>query len=167
MEPANPYSSSESNLELDPPSSTEGELAQRRIRLLAAFIDGLFMLLFMIPGMLYIGWDTFKNPALANSWSIKVTLWICLIPPFLINCYLVSSKSQTLGKSLAGIRMVRLDGSTLTLGRWLTHRTLPFYLVSQIPVVGGFFGLIDALFIFGQEKRCLHDLVADTKVVKV
>jgi len=28
------------------------------------------------------------------------------------------------------------------------------------------FGLINVLFIFGQEKRCVHDMIAKTKVVK-
>ncbi|MBN1206678.1 MAG: hypothetical protein JXB05_17475 [Myxococcaceae bacterium] len=31
----------------------------------------------------------------------------------------------------------------------------------------GLVGLIDALMIFGDQRRCLHGLVADTKVVKV
>jgi len=40
-------------------------------------------------------------------------------------------------------------------------------LVSQVPQVGGLIGLVDILFIFGKERRCLHDLLAGTRVVNV
>jgi hypothetical protein len=29
-----------------------------------------------------------------------------------------------------------------------------------------FYGFVDVLFIFGQERRCLHDLIAGTRVVQ-
>jgi hypothetical protein len=35
----------------------------------------------------------------------------------------------------------------------------------MIPFVGKAVNLIDPLLIFGKEKRCLHDLIADTIVV--
>jgi uncharacterized RDD family membrane protein YckC len=38
-------------------------------------------------------------------------------------------------------------------------------LISAIPKVGRFFGLIDALAIFTPERRCIHDYIADTIVV--
>jgi uncharacterized RDD family membrane protein YckC len=38
-------------------------------------------------------------------------------------------------------------------------------LVSLIPA-GGFIVLIDALLIFKKDRRCLHDIVAGTRVVK-
>jgi uncharacterized RDD family membrane protein YckC len=34
-----------------------------------------------------------------------------------------------------------------------------------IPVIGPLFGLVNVLFIFGEERRCLHDLAANTIVV--
>jgi uncharacterized RDD family membrane protein YckC len=39
-------------------------------------------------------------------------------------------------------------------------------LPGQIPVVGQIFSFINILFIFTKEKRCIHDLVAKTKVVQ-
>jgi hypothetical protein len=35
----------------------------------------------------------------------------------------------------------------------------------MVPCVGGLFPWIDALYIFGEERRCLHDLMAGTKVL--
>jgi hypothetical protein len=33
-------------------------------------------------------------------------------------------------------------------------------------VLGGFYSLIDALVIFGDARRCCHDYIADTIVVR-
>ena len=38
-------------------------------------------------------------------------------------------------------------------------------LVQAIPMIGQLLGLIDALFIFRGDRRCVHDLIAGTKVV--
>ena len=45
-------------------------------------------------------------------------------------------------------------------------RLVPIHLISQVPFAGGFVGLADSLFIFRQDKRCIHDLIAGTKVVE-
>jgi hypothetical protein len=39
--------------------------------------------------------------------------------------------------------------------------------VSLIPTLGGLLTLVDALFIFGGSRRCVHDLIAGTKVIRV
>jgi hypothetical protein len=36
----------------------------------------------------------------------------------------------------------------------------------MIPFLGNFIALVDALAIFTSERRCLHDLVANTKVIE-
>jgi hypothetical protein len=38
-------------------------------------------------------------------------------------------------------------------------------LIGMIPYVGWIFSLADPLFIFGESRRCLHDMLADTIVV--
>ncbi|KFE70764.1 RDD family protein [Hyalangium minutum] len=75
----------------------------------------------------------------------------------------LAQRGQSIGKRMRNIRVVRTDGSPASLGRILLLR-------NGIPaVIGSFcgiFGLIDALMIFGDERRCIHDMLADTKVVQ-
>lgn len=72
---------------------------------------------------------------------------------------------QTFGKKLLGIKIVRNDGSRAGLGRIFWLRYFVPGMIGAIPLAGPIFGLVDPLFIFGEEKRCLHDLIADTIVV--
>ena len=71
-----------------------------------------------------------------------------------------ANSGQTLGKMAAGIAIVRMDGSPLTylrcLGRWAG------YLVSTIVAGLGF-----VIAAFTDQKRALHDYLADTRVVYV
>ena len=69
---------------------------------------------------------------------------------------------QSLGKRLMNIKVVRLNGTDVELWRLLLVRNLAPVVISQ---ACGLFGLVDALFIFGAEQRCLHDLMSDTIVV--
>jgi hypothetical protein len=39
-------------------------------------------------------------------------------------------------------------------------------LIGAIPCVGNLFVLFDVLFIFGEERRGIHDYIAGTKVVE-
>lgn len=71
---------------------------------------------------------------------------------------------QSIGKRWRGIRVVRLDGSRASLGRIVFLRN---FVPASLSSFCGLVGLVDALVIFGQDKRCLHDMIADTKVVKV
>ena len=65
------------------------------------------------------------------------------------------------------IKIVDLQGDQVGISKLYFLRYLFFSLVSQVPQVGGLIGLVDVLFIFGKERRCLHDLLAGTRVVNV
>jgi len=67
-------------------------------------------------------------------------------------------RSSTLGKKLVGIRVVRVDGTPLSLGRALWRNLAEF--LSYIFFIGYLFAL------FGSKKRALHDLMAGTLVVR-
>jgi len=82
-----------------------------------------------------------------------------------VNLVMLHRSGQTIGKRIVGIKIVRSDGSRCGLGRLIALRFLVPVLISAIPKVGRFFGLIDALSIFNSERRCIHDYIADTIVV--
>jgi len=78
---------------------------------------------------------------------------------------LVYRYGQTFGKRMMGIRVVRMDGSRVTLARFIFLRYLPLGLAGMIPYIGSLVGLVDSLLIFRDSSRCLHDDIADTQVV--
>jgi len=83
----------------------------------------------------------------------------------LIQGYPLLRTGQTWGKKLVGIRIVDLDGDVPALAPLLVKRYLVGTLLGQVPVLGALYGLTDALFVFRQDRRCIHDLIAGTQVV--
>lgn len=69
---------------------------------------------------------------------------------------------QSIGKRMLGIKVVRLNGDPIELWRVILLRNVVVQVVAQ---ACGLIGLIDALLIFGDEQRCLHDYIADSIVV--
>ncbi|HVY22185.1 MAG TPA: RDD family protein [Steroidobacteraceae bacterium] len=160
-----------------------GQLAGRGERLGAILLDGLIWgLMTYVPlsiGMGIQGWESIATSTKpGNPFSVYGAMFkqltgtagILTIVGFLIvaglNLYFVAKNSQTLGKKLVGIKVVRTSGSRATLGRIFWLRNVVNALPSFIPFIGGIYGLVDALFIFGEQRRCVHDYIADTIVVK-
>ena len=81
------------------------------------------------------------------------------------NCVFLHRNGQTLAKKMLGIRVVRRDGSRCGLARIFFIRYLPVTVMGAVPFVGGLVSLVDALLIFRDDRRCLHDEIADTIVV--
>ena len=83
-----------------------------------------------------------------------------------VGCYQIylAQNGQSIGKRWRGIRVVRLDGNRASLGRILFLRN---FVPSALSSLCGLVGLVDALLIFGEQRRCLHDMIADTKVIKL
>jgi uncharacterized RDD family membrane protein YckC len=94
--------------------------------------------------------------------------------------YLLATRAQTIGKWLVGTRIVRADNDEVpTLARTVSLRygtlaigpvaTLSVLVLnwSVIPYVLIVVGLIDIALVFRRDRRCLHDLIARTKVVAV
>ena len=142
------------------------ELAERGSRFVANFVDQMLVtgpwLVFFILAAIIGSSETEGVKAAAGFVSCMGTLLsLGLLGTQL---YLVSQSGQSLGKRMMGIKVVRADGSPASLGRIL-------FLRNVIPVFAGFscgfFHLADALFIFNEDRCCLHDKMADTIVVKV
>jgi uncharacterized RDD family membrane protein YckC len=91
-------------------------------------------------------------------------LFGCLL---LVQLCLLAWRGQSVGKLLLGLRIVRQDdGAAPGLYRaFLLRGTVPF-IFEQIPVAGLVFWIVDSSLIFRDDHRCLHDLIAGTKVVR-
>ena len=145
----------------------ESELAARWPRLGAAIIDGLFVGIIMGP-VLYLSGYWSKAMAGTTTFVDQLMLAPIGIVAFLVlHGYLLHTSGQTVGKRLVGMRIVSVeDNRILPLWKVLVLRFLPVSVASQIPVVGQLAGIVDAVFIFRADQRCVHDLIAGTKVVK-
>jgi uncharacterized RDD family membrane protein YckC len=96
--------------------------------------------------------------------------------------YFLERYGQTIGMRLLGIRIATLDHAVPDLASILLVRFAPFNLPVLIapliahgspPLMLGLnlafatIGLVNVLFIFGSDRRCLHDRMASTMVIRV
>ena len=74
-------------------------------------------------------------------------------------------RGQTIGKRIMGIAIVTLDNQKPAFFPLIAQRYMSQWLIHMVPVIGPLLRLIDVLFIFRADKRCLHDHIAKTKVI--
>ena len=80
---------------------------------------------------------------------------------------IISTDGQSIGKRMMKIRILKYeDDSNPGFVHAVVLRAFVNGLIGGIPFVGPIYALADLLFIFGEEHRCLHDLIASTKVVE-
>jgi len=156
--PENPYAAPAA-IVADAPTR-EQELAGRGTRLAAVFLDGLFLGLAMVP--LFVAMALAGGAKSVNEFEtgvlVAIGLGVLLILGLIAwNCVLLSRNGQTVAKMLLGIRVVRRDGSHCGLARIFFARYLPVSVLGAIPIVGGLVSLVDAMLIFRDDRRCLHD----------
>ena len=86
---------------------------------------------------------------------------------FLVNGVLLWRRSQTVGKALLGLVVVTAGSDTRAPLQRLVVRA-PFFMALYGVFLGWpvFIALVDQAFIFGGKRRCLHDLVCGTEVVR-
>ena len=79
---------------------------------------------------------------------------------------LLAWRGQSIGKLVLRLRIVRKDdgGHPGVFRAFFLRGTVPF-MIEQIPFAGFLFWVVDSCFIFRPDRRCLHDLIAGTKVV--
>ena len=99
------------------------------------------------------------SPSAFTGAALGALIWAVL------TIYFVAKNSQTMGKKIIGIKVLRTDGSHASMARIFWLRNIVNALPSAIPFIGNFYSIIDHLFIFGASRRCLHDRIADTIVV--
>jgi uncharacterized RDD family membrane protein YckC len=163
----------------------EFELADRGTRLIAHIVDNIIytvpMIILLIIGIDFGAIEQFLNHSQSGNdsqlaeqllrESVSGILGLLIGVVYLIilasNLVLLYRGGQTIGKFLLSIKIVKTDGSRAGLTRIILLRVILFSFVTLIPFIGQLiYYLIDPLFIFQDSRRCLHDLVAGTIVVK-
>jgi len=144
-----------------------GELASRGKRFLGAMVDSLIVFLVMLPIMFIMGVFSKIDSNGQLPIGLQIGLAIAGIVLFVIlNGQFLAQDGQTLGKKIISTRIVGIDDQPVNFVKIYLIRYLAVSLIVQIPIAGAIFGLVDALFIFSnKDKRCLHDLMAGTKVI--
>lgn len=147
------------------------EPARRFTRLVAVILDsivyGAAMMVGLVPLLLLIDLDPSVAEPISNP-DVLMTMGFMGIGFLIvlgINLHFLKRDGQSLGKKALGIRIVRTNDERATLGRIFGLRMVVPWLLANVPLIGPIFSLADALFIFGEERRCIHDHFADTKVV--
>ena len=138
-------------------------LASRLPRWLAVFIDTLLLVAVAVP--MIVGLAAIAEIEEAPMWISLAVIPVLLFQAF--QWYLVSTRGQSLAKQWLRIRIVRLSGAPPGFVQGVLIRSWLIGLASAIPFLGGIVSIVDALFIFRDDKRCLHDLLAGTLVVRV
>jgi uncharacterized RDD family membrane protein YckC len=153
--------------------SVDVKIATRGVRLLAFVIDTAIVWL-IATFVIRFGYGSFFSLDLRRLFTldqdyIKALFFViiassCIIY-FVVNGYFLYKSGQTVGKKLIGIKITDLKGNIPTLMKSYVLRFLIPSLVCSIPVLGMFLWFADVLFIFGKNKRCIHDYIAETKVM--
>jgi uncharacterized RDD family membrane protein YckC len=142
------------------------EGAGRGARLGATILDGIiFGAMVYLPLLVTIGFGT---DATADGGSHPGVIvgglftFAGLIAWSWLTIKYVAGNGQSIAKKLLHIKVVRRDGSPASVSRIFWLRNVVNGLLGMIPI----YGIVDALFIFGETRQCLHDKIADTMVVK-
>jgi len=84
---------------------------------------------------------------------------------FVLHGFLLYQYGQTIGKKIMGIAIVTLDNRKPAFMPLIVQRYFSQWLMGMLPMVGIILRIADVLMVFRQDKRCLHDLIARTKVI--
>ena len=150
-------------------------LAPRMTRLGAAIIDSILIMVVVVPGMFLSGYIQ-RAATQPPGFVEQLLMSLAGLVVFLVfNGYPLMTRGQTLGKMITGIQIVDHETTRLLpfYRVWLLRYlwTLPFTIIAMLipgqndDLVVNFAVMIDVLMIFGKQQRCLHDLIADSKVV--
>jgi uncharacterized RDD family membrane protein YckC len=157
------------------PAASGNELipADRGSRLGAALLDSVFGLILVGPGMVLMAMGgAFEETSGADTNTPFLLAGVCglglgMLLLAVVQIYLLVTRGQTIGKKIVGVKIVAYDtGENAGFVKAVLLRGFVNGLIGGIPVVGGIYALVDILFIFRDDRRCIHDLLAGTQVVK-
>lgn len=147
-------------------------LAKRRDRVIAFIIDQFLMAFLALPILMLFGFTPSvvngEVAAVSPEYSQLIFIQAIAIVCYLIlNGYLLLYYGQTIGKRIMGIAIATMEQELPSLNQSFVIRFLLFTLVGLLPLLGMIITLMDWLSITREDKRCLHDILAGTKVIHV
>lgn len=164
--------------------------AERGTRLLARVIDWAIEFACAIPGGIILGeeflkvvvtvgqggepdFDQLDYKRLGLGALVLILSWLMLL---VVQVWMLTTRGQSIGKRITKIRIVRIQGNEKPgiVYAWLMREfliTMIGIVVSLLPIIGPFllrpaFHIVDWCMIFRDDQRCLHDLIAGTRVVQ-
>jgi len=156
----NPFVPPQSNVPEDEPDKAKPYvLADRMKRLGAVLLDSAF-----------IGAPVIIISLIGAATEIEALSLLAIlggIAALAYQAYLISTRGQSVGKIVARLRIEKLDGQPPGFVYGFLLRSLVPSVVAGIPLVGILFGIINALFVFRDDRRCIHDHLAGTRVVLI
>jgi len=145
-------------------------------RLAAYIIDSLIAFLSIIPlgSQFFTAVNDFSAGSIDSINSLTIentnnfTLGIFLIIlQFIIQGYLITTRGQSIGKIVMSLRIVNsIDGTNPGFIKAFLVRFILTQIITSIPYIGFIYIFADPLFIFRSDRRCIHDLMANTIVVE-
>jgi uncharacterized RDD family membrane protein YckC len=141
------------------------ELASPVYRAVAAFLDVVFLLIYLLIASYIITQNLFETNfnSVQNKWSL-LSIFLLRLPWLLYSPvieYLTNGRS--LGKLIMGIRVVKSNGETAGLREYFTR-----WIFRIVDIWVGGFGFLALLVAGTTEKRQrIGDIMADTVVIKV
>ena len=139
-------------------------LASRMKRLFARLLDGVFGLVSaLVPGFVL----TFLSDGNFNPESFLLGAVVGIICFCIYQWYLLATTAQTIGKKYLKIKIVNKNGEQAGFFVNVVLREWVMGLIGIIPAIGGIIQIVNILFIFRDDRKCIHDLIAGTVVVSV
>lgn len=145
-------------------ADSESQLASRGDRLKAALVDAVIGTVLMLPIFWYF-WNELQQSVVAAQLLLIINVY-GFIAMILANGYLWNKYGQSIGKRVVGIKIVDMNGHKPPLWKIAILRHWTMSLGGFLGSVGRLIPIVDTLFIFGKSRRCMHDYIAGTKVVR-
>lgn len=170
-------------------AAPEANLAERGPRLLARVVDWAIEFVVGIPGGVIIGSEAmkilmavmqgqtpdFEDLDMSRLILGGVVLAVGWLLQLIVQVWMLTTRGQSIGKRIVGLRIVKLDSSAPGfVHAWLMREFLMSafgFVLSFLPLVGPLLlrpalHITDWCMIFRDDRRCLHDLLAGTRVVR-
>ena len=136
-------------------------LASPWLRLGAVLLNSLIFMATFIPGLVLVGVGESVNSDLFERLGVLLTMGL-MGALVVYQTILLSRDGQSLGKRILSLRIVDAnDDSNPGFARVILLRYVLMQILSVIP----FLGFVDALMVFTEEHRTIHDRLAGTIVV--